>query len=30
MLYAYSKSKKDALSADQLKQLKKIIEEQLL
>lgn len=30
MLYAYPKSKKDDLSKDQLKQLKKLVEEQLL
>lgn len=29
MLYAYPKSKKDDLSADQLKQLKQLVEEQL-
>lgn len=29
MLYAYPKNKKDDLSADQLKQLKKLVEEQL-
>ena len=29
MLYAYPKSKKDDLTADQLKQLKQIVEEQL-
>ncbi|HET6527902.1 MAG TPA: type II toxin-antitoxin system RelE/ParE family toxin [Balneolaceae bacterium] len=30
MLYAYPKSKKDDLSKDQLKQLKRLVEEQLL
>jgi hypothetical protein len=30
MLYAYPKSKKDDLTADQLKQLKKLVEDQLL
>src|SRR5699024_5713513 len=30
MLYAYSKNRKDDLSADQLKQLKKLVEEHLL
>jgi hypothetical protein len=29
MLYAYPKSEKDDLSADQLKQLKQLVEEQL-
>lgn len=29
MLYAYPKSKKDDLSADQIKQLKTLVEEQL-
>lgn len=29
MLYAYPKSKKDDLTADQLKQLKKLVEDQL-
>ncbi len=29
MLYAYPKSKKDDLTADQLKQLKQLVEEQL-
>lgn len=30
MLYAYPKSKKDDLTADQLKQLKQLVEDQLL
>lgn len=30
MLYAYPKSKKDDLTADQLKQLRKLVEDQLL
>ena len=30
MLYAYPKTKKDDLTADQLKQLKQLVEEQLL
>jgi len=29
MLYAYPKSKKDDLTADQLKQLKQLVEDQL-
>jgi len=29
MLYAYPKNKKDDLSADQLKQLKQLVEDQL-
>lgn len=30
MLYAYPKSEKDDLTADQLKQLKQLVEDQLL